>query len=444
MATAHETGRATGLAPLRVRDFRLLFTGLVIGQSLMPMQFVTQIFWVQTFVDDGYRVLLIGLLGTIRGAGALSFGLYGGALADRFDRRKLLMTTQGSAFGLNLVIAGLMATGNTGPVTFVAFFLLTFVAAGFMAIDAPTRNAMVPDLLGPRMAPAGISMNSAGMQVALPMSMFASGFLIDAIGFAETYALSTIGHLVQVVALAMMTYKTVHAGIAAGRGYGLRRTFSDVREGIAYTRGHPTVLWIILLMVATVGLGFPATANLGPTWVTTVVGVSIRNFGFISITWGLGAFIASVLLTRYALYERKGAMLSFGSLGFALSFLIFAVPQPAFAILGNLGLGASLAICQVCSMSLVQHLVANEMRGRVMSLLQMNMGFAQLMTLPLAAIAATVSLEVVFPALALAVVALVIVINASHRQIWRAVIPAATVETAPAGAAVPAPAATKP
>lgn len=412
----------SGFAPLRVREFRLLFAGHVVAQALMPLQFVTQIFWVQTFADESYRILLIGLIGTSRGAGALLFGLYGGALADRFDRRRLLMATQSTALGLNVAVATLMAISDGGPLALAVFFVLTFFASGMFGIDSPTRQAMVPDLLGPRLTPAGISLNSAGMQVAMPMSIFVSGFLIDSLGFSRTYALSGAGHAAEVAMLLLMRYQTRHAGLIAGRSYGFRQTVRDVRDGFAYTRGEPVIFWIILLMIATVGLGFPPTANLGPTWVTTVVGVSIRNFGFIAIAWGLGAFTASLLLTRYSLFERKGALLALATVGFGISFVIFATPRVPFAIIGNFGLGASLAVSQITSMSLVQHLVANEVRGRVMSLLQLNMGFAQLLTLPLAAIATGVSLEVLFPALAFTLLALVVVINLTHTQIWRAAI----------------------
>ena len=81
-------------APLAVRDFRLLFFGLLVGQALSPFQFVAQIIWVQVSAAEDVRIILVGLIAAVRGAGMLVFGLYGGALADRFDRRQLLIVTQ--------------------------------------------------------------------------------------------------------------------------------------------------------------------------------------------------------------------------------------------------------------------------------------------------------------------------------------------------------------
>lgn len=404
----------SGFAPLRVRDFRLLLAGLVVSSALMPLQFVTQIFWIQENVGSGGEILLVGLIGSMRGIGALTFGLYGGALADRFDRRKLLMVTQSCGILINLCVASIMWLTDGGPLALTAFFVLTLFASGTFAIDAPTRQAMVPDVLGPSLLPAGISLNTAGMQIAMPISLFASGLLIESLGFAAAYALSGFGLLCEVVALAFMRYRP-HAVANRGR-YGFRKTVADVREGVRYTRSNPTVQWVILLMVAMMALGFPAVANLGPTWITTVVDVPFKYFGFIALTWGLGAFAASLAMTRFSAYPRKGRLLVLGSIGFAAGFVVFAIPNIPAAVIGNLILGISLATAQIASMTLVQLLVPNEVRGRVMSLLQLNMGLAQLLTFPVAVVAQATSLELVFPVLAAGVVVLVLTIVTFQRR----------------------------
>ena len=83
-----------GLAPLNIRDFRYLLAGFAIGQMLMPLQFITQILWVQHYAPKDYWLILVAFIATSRGLGALTFGLYGGAMADRFNRRSLLLTIQ--------------------------------------------------------------------------------------------------------------------------------------------------------------------------------------------------------------------------------------------------------------------------------------------------------------------------------------------------------------
>jgi MFS family permease len=414
------TGEGLGAgSPLGVRDFRLLLTGLVVSSALMPLQFVTQIFWIQENTGEGTQVVLVGLIGSMRGVGMLTFGLYGGALADRFDRRKLLMTTQTAGILLVLGIAALMWLSDGGPAALAAFFALTLLSSGTFAIDAPTRQAMVPDILGPKLLPAGISLNTAGMQIAMPVSLFASGLLIDALGFAATFALSGAGLLFEVLTLAAMRYRSSHSRqVAAGR-YGFRKMAGDVREGFRYTRGNATVRWVIALMVAMMALGFPAVANLGPTWVTTVIGVSFRNFGFVALTWGLGAFAGSLAMARLASYPRKGPLLAAGAGTFALGFVVFVIPTVPTAVVGNLLLGVGMAVAQISATTVVQLVAPNEVRGRVMSLLQLNMGLAQLLTFPVALIASATSLEAVFPALAFTVVVLVVAIVVGQRRLLR-------------------------
>jgi MFS family permease len=408
-------------APLRIRDFRLLFLGGILAAALMPLQFVAQILWVQQQASEDVRIVLVGLIAAVRGAGMIGFGLYGGALADRFDRRVLLIVTQASVLVLNLLVAAVMIFGGEHPLGLVAFYTITFFASALAAVDAPTRQAIVPELLGRRLTAGGIALGSAGGQVALPVSMFAAGFLIDAVGPGGAYAIGCVGHVAQVLALLPMRYRGRSARRSRGPEVGLRRTLSEVREGIAYTLHHPIVLWVIVLIAVMMGLGFPAVANLGPTWITTVVGVPIRQFGYVGVTWGAGALLASIMLTRFALLERKGLVVALGSLAFGFSFLVFSMGHTlGFAMLGNFGLGTSMTTVMVSGTALIQLLVPNEVRGRVMSILNVNAGLASLMTLPLAALGQLVSLEVLFPGLALSLLAVVTFVLIARPAIWRA------------------------
>ncbi len=180
------------------------------------------------------------------------------------------------------------------------------------------------------------------------------------------------------------------------------------------------MLWIIVMMI-TIALGFPAVANLGPTWITTVVGVSTRNIGLVMVTWGIGGLVASLVLSRYSVFGHKGAAFVIAALGFAASFLLFSFGRtmlvPAIA---NFGLGVSMATSQVTSGTLIQHLVPNEVRGRVMSLLQLNMGLAQVATFPIAALGQWIGLELLFPLLAAAVFTTTAAIALGQRRLWAA------------------------
>ena len=266
--------RSSALAPLKSLDFRYLLAGFAIGQMLMPLQFITQILWVQHFAPRDIWLIMVALIATCRGLGALTFGLYGGALADRYDRRKLLIMIQSLQVLGTVGIAAMMYLASGGVAGFVVFFGLTFITAGLQAIDGPTRLAIVPDILGPALAPAGISLNQVAGQVAMPIAMMFTGLIIDALGYSGAYLFSVLGHLIAILCMALMSYRaTPVACVASGKRYGFGEVVTDVKVGLSYASNHKVILWVILLLVMMMSLVYPATASLGPTWVTTVVGV---------------------------------------------------------------------------------------------------------------------------------------------------------------------------
>ncbi len=403
------------------RNFRLLLSGFAVGQLLMPLQFLTQILWVQNNAPDDIWLVLVALIGASRGVGALTFGLYGGALADRYDRRKLLIVTQSLLVLTTLAISALMFINVNSMAGFGLFFVLTFLGAGLQSIDAPTRLALVPDILGPELTPAGMSLNQVAGQLAMPLAMFGTGFMIDELGFGGAYFFSVLGHLMVIGFLARMSHRTAAVDQSRKQGrYGLADAIKDVGGGLSYARNHPVVLWIIILLVTMMGLGFPATANLGPTWITTVVGVEIREVGYVMMTWGLGSLIAAIALTRFSNIEHRGRLIAAGALLFSVSFAIFVFDHTVInAVIGNLGLGAGMTITMVSSTIVIQQTVPNEVRGRIMSIFQLNMGFAQLMTMPVAMLGQWLTLQVLFPILAVTTMITVAVILATHRQILR-------------------------
>jgi len=408
--------------PLGNRNFRLILGGAAIGHLLMPLQFVTQILWVQAHAPEDVWLILVALIGASRGVGALTFGLYGGALADRFDRRKLLITTQALLVLMTIGITGLMLGSDGGTVGFVFFFLLTFLSAGLQSIDMPTRLAIVPDILGPDLTPAGMSLNQVAGQLAMPIALIGMGFIIDSLGFGGAYGLSLIGQFVVILFLARMSERMPFAEPRKQRGvYGFGEAIKDVRDGLAYARGHKVVLWVIVLLVTMMGLGMPAVGNLGPAWITTVIGVEIRDLGWVMMTWGLGSLVAALLMTRFASIPRRGLVIGGGALLFALSYVVFTIDNTvANVVIGNFGLGAGMTTAMVSSTILIQQLVPNEVRGRIMGILQLNMGFAQLMTMPVAILGQWLTLPVLFPGLALVTLGAILLVLATRRQILRA------------------------
>ena len=412
-----------GLAPLNIRDFRYLLAGFAIGQMLVPLQFITQILWVQHYAPKDYWLILVAFIATSRGLGALTFGLYGGAMADWFNRRTLLLTIQVLQIFCTVAIALLMYNSIGDLTGFTLFFLLTFISSGLQSIDAPTRLAIVPDILGRELTPAGMSLNQVAGQVAMPLAMAFTGFIINAAGFSGAYLFSTLGHLLAIFFIALMNYQpSMPTKQGSSQRYGFQEIIKDITTGLSYARNHPVILWVIILLVMMMSLGYPATASLGPTWVTTVVNVPIPRLGFVVMFWGIGSLTAALLLTRFSSTERRGRLVAFGALLFSISFVLFVSGRSELnVIMGNFGLGAGMTITMVSSTILIQHLVPNEIRGRIMSIFQLNMAFAQLMTMPVALFGQWLTLPVLFPILSILTLTSVIVILFTRPQLFRAV-----------------------
>jgi MFS family permease len=415
------------LTALAYRDYRLLWSGMLAMSALMPLQFTTMLLYLQSAAPDNVRLLLAGLLGAMRGGVMLLAGIPGGALADRFDRRRVLLITQSVAIGANGAIALLMLTTGGSITAITAIFALTFVAAGAMTVDMPARQAFVPQLVPRERLANAIALDAVAMQLAFPLSLPLTGILIDRIGFGGTYAASLLGHLVVLLMVVQIrTRGLVARGDEGGQSLPAGNAprvsmFAQMREGFRYTLRNPVVLWLILLLLAVMAVAFPPVGSLGPIWVTQVLGLTPAQFGFFGAMWGLGALLASIVMTSLGHFPRKGWLVVIGALTFAACVVLWGYSRSVvFSGLLNLILGASLSVMQVSARSLVQRIVPNAIQGRVLSLFMLNMGLAQFMSGPVGALAQVFTLERIVPVLGWISLLLVIIIVVARPDIRRA------------------------
>jgi ENTS family enterobactin (siderophore) exporter len=386
--------RRSPVRALRHRDYSLMWLGILFGSALVPMQFVTQILFLSEHTGEGSRLALSGLLGAARGSAMLSFSLFGGALADRFDRRKLLMVSQ--SFGL-LTGAGIAVVMFTTPggqaLTLSLFVALIFVSSGLASIDSPTRLSMVPELVGREDLPNAIALDAVAFQLGFPLGLPLTGVLIDTIGYGWTYSVTLGAYASLIITVALMKYRPPRRPRAERASI-----FSDMRFGLAYARRRPAILGIIGMSFAVSGFALPVVANLGPVWTSRVLGLSPTGVGLLATTWGVGSMAASLVMTNVGHYRSKGYLVIFAAAGFAACVVLFGYSRivPLSAVI-NLGLGSMLTVSSVAATSLVQRIVSNDVQGRVMSLFLMSQGISQLLTLPIGAVAQVATLELTLP-----------------------------------------------
>jgi MFS family permease len=418
------------LRALRHRDFALLLGGMTLVGFVTPMQFLTQIFWIQDEYPER-TVLYVALVAGARGSAMLIFSLLGGAIADRFERRRVLLVCETLALGFNALIAVLMLTNPFGAAGVAALIVLTFLAAGNQAVDMPARSASIPAIVGMPNLSGAIALNAIAMQAGLLFAPPAVGFLNEAFSAGAVYAGTLLAWALIIPLVAALRFRS--------RGGADRRAgvVANIREGLGYTRRDQTLLAIFMLVIVMQAIGMPGVATLGPVWMREVLDLSKSGFGMMAFTWALGGATASlVFVLRHGLAGR-GITLVAVTATFAVGVIVFghsrAIPVTAVA---NFALGFCLVAANTSAATIAQHVVVDEMRGRVMGLFPLMMGLSMLMAAPVGAVGQVAGLEVVVPVLGWTTLALISLIVVSTPQVRR--IDGGADHPPPATAALPA------
>lgn len=398
---------------LRHRDFAVLLIGSGLVGFVMPMQFLTQIFWVQDEYP-GRDVLYVALLSGARGSAMLLFSLLGGAIADRFERRRVLLVCETIALVLNAFVALLMLTNPFGAAGIVALFVLTFFAAGNMAIDMPARSASVPSIVGMADLSSAIALNMIAMQAGFLLAPPLVGILNEAFSAGTVYAGTLLTWALILPLIATLRFRSRGD---ANRSVGM---LGNIREGLAYTRRDRTIFAVILLVVVMQVVGMPGVAALGPLWMREVMDLSKSGFGAMAFTWGLGGACGSLLFVFRHNLAQRGTTLIAVTLLFAVGVIVFghsrSIPLTALA---NFTLGFCMIATMTVSSTIVQRAVSDEMRGRVMGLFPLMMGLAMLNAAPVGAVGQLIGLEAVVPTLGWVTLGLVLAIAAFWPQLRR-------------------------
>jgi len=372
---------------LRHRDFRVLWFGMLFASGTLAFQYYAQMWLIYSITQSAW---ILGILGAIRGLATLLFGLYGGVLADRMDRRKLLVITAAVAFTVSVTL-GLVALLGIGNIWLI--FLLIFVGAAVGSVDAPIRQALVPELVPAEHIPNAVALTTAAQMGSFAITPVLAGFVIDSIGPGGAYLLSGIGNIGILVALVMLRYESTTT--TAER----EPVLQSLRIGFRYSRQHPVILWIVALNFVTAALCFSLFMGLIAKWAGSVLQLSPGEYGILAATWGAGTLAASYTLSWVGEISRPGRIVIIGAILFSSSFAIFGLTR-SLPLVGLIYLinGAAWTAGNIASTAIIQRLVPNTVRGRVMSVFMLNGAFAQMNSLVLGLIADAVTIEVMLPA----------------------------------------------
>jgi MFS family permease len=358
-ASFTQTGRAQLwriAAALTYRDFRVLWMGACTSSIGTWMQKVAQSWLVLELTDSAWYLALDSFVGE---APLLLFTLIGGVVADRQDRRKLLLVSQvvqmSSAFALALLVA-------TGHVTIWFILGLSFMSGCAQAFGGPAYQSLIPSLIRTEHLPNAIALNSIQFNIARVIGPLLAGAALHRFGMVSCFTLNGISFLVVIGSLLGLHIK--HTPRLAGN----RRMFDELKGGIVFVRDEKRLLALTVLAFAMTFLAVPLLTFL-PLVAKNVFKEGVGQYSEMMAFSGTGAVAGALVVAWLGKFRHMGltallVQLIVGALivGFALSRVLWITH------LLLLVTGAAMIVSMSLVTSLAQLIAPNEMRGRVMSI----------------------------------------------------------------------------
>jgi MFS family permease len=345
---------AETFASLRVRNFRLFFGGQLVSQVGNWMTLVAQTLLVLQLTDSG---VAIGVLAAAQFGPVLVLGAWAGLVADRSDKRRLLLTVQTLAMAQSFVLAALAFT-ESPPVA--AIYAVAFVGGITTAFDNPARRSFVVEMVPGDAINNAVSLNSALMTSSRVFGPALAGLLVTTVGFGWTFVLDGVSYLAVLAALWAMRTGELHPAPVTPKGKG------QVREGLRYAAGVPE-LRVPLLMMAVVGTLAFNFQVVFPLFTIRDLGGTEQTFTILFSVISLGSFVGALVAARRT--EVDVRTVSVAALGFGAGLAAMAVAPTlpvAFAVGLVVGFGGIAFL--TASTAIVQIQADPTMRGRVLAL----------------------------------------------------------------------------
>ena len=343
------------VAALGYRDFRVLWLGACTSSIGTWMQKVAQSWLVLELTDSASYLALDAFLGELP---ILLFTLIGGVVADRRDRRRLLLASQVVQMGSAFALAALVAAGWVHIWHVLA---LSFVSGCAQAFGGPAYQSLVPSLVHKDHLPNAVALNSIQFNIARIIGPLLAGVTLHALGIASCFTLNGLSFLVVIAALlSLHTPQNVPAS--------QRRMRDELRTGLVFVRDHAAVRTLTMLALISTFLGVPLLTFL-PVFARNVFHEGVGQYSHMMAWSGVGAVAGALVVAWLGRFARMGrsaliVLVLFGLLTVAFTFTRdLRVSYVLLAVTG-----AALMIAFSLLTSLVQLIAPNEMRGRVMSI----------------------------------------------------------------------------
>ena len=380
-STATLNSRQTSLNVIKLyKNFRLVWLGNFVAQGGQWLQFLT-IGWLVLKLTDG-NALLTGTVIGIRMLPVLFIGPWAGVLADRMDRRKLVMVSQlvmatsAILFALLVLVTDLDSDPVSGPLRWWHPFVYMVIAGIAHSFIQPVRQAMIANTVPRHALASALALNGMVYPSTRIIAPAIGGLLIAAVGFKWNFFLEAMAYVGIVLLLipVKLPYRedSQRTNVSA---------LASMKEGIRFVLQERRIVHLILLGIFPNFIWQPLVFML-PVFTTEVLGRGAGAGGILAASIGAGGVVAAVLIAGVGFVFRKGMVAFIGLVSGCLLVLLFALSTwylVSIAIL--VAMGFSQYIFRVANSTLVQTIVPDEFRGRVMSIYMLDHGFTPVATL---------------------------------------------------------------
>jgi MFS family permease len=343
----------------RHHNYRLFFSSQLVSLVGTWMQSVAQAWLILDLTHDPF---VLGLTTAAQFLPVLLFGLFGGLIADAVPKRRTLIVTQVVQMTLALVLFALTVSGR---VEVWQILLLALLLGLTNAVDMPTRQAFVVEMVGPDDLPNAVALNSASFNIARIIGPAIAGFLIGATGLAIAFLINGLSFLAVIVGYALMRDRDLRTFPSVARPDSARAVVSSLAEGLRFIRSSELILLAMLTVgvVSLMGMNFRVVV---PALADGVLHVDATGFGFLMTATGIGSLAAALWMAT--LSAARVGLLAGGAviLGVALMVAAFASAMP-LALAAMLAVGFGAISVAATANTTIQLQVPDALRGRVMS-----------------------------------------------------------------------------
>jgi len=340
---------------LKVKYFRIYWLGMFVSLIGTWIQTVAQSWLVFQLTNSAFLLGVVGFLGSIP---MFVLSLFGGVLADRVNKRNILIFTQAAFMLVAFLLAILTQFKFITPLQIMFIALLNGI---IMAFDAPARQSIVVELVGKKHLFNAIALNSVSFNSSRIIGPAIAGVLVSVIGMSGCFYLNGFSFLAVIIALFFIKFepRVVQKNNSA---------LKDLKEGLSFINRNPLILALVSMVAAMSFFGI-SYVILMPVFVNNVLHAGIKALGVLMASAGCGALIGALILARLGDFKSKGKLLVTSAFLFSLSLIIFSLSRSyALSIFALMLIGCTSVIPIALVNTLLQINVVDEFRGRVMSL----------------------------------------------------------------------------